>query len=219
MAQLEQFRIYVELSQAEDVLKLLQSKGIICKIHEYNVTGFEFSALEKVASVRTEYHLLVDPKDFTRANELLADNAHELTLEVADDHYLFEFSNQELYEILAKPDEWSELDVQLTKKILTDRGETISADFIESLQHQRLIELAQPQEAPSTWVLAGYFLAVLGGFFGLFIGWHLWKDYKRLPNGAKVYSFNEKDREQGKNICILSLMVFLAICAYQIFLR
>src|SRR5690349_14581653 len=48
--------------------------------------------------------------DFEKANLVLDTYYKELAATIDSDYYLFSFSNQELFEIAAKPDEWGHLD-------------------------------------------------------------------------------------------------------------
>lgn len=64
----------------------------------------------------------IKPEDFTKATEAL-EEYYEMSLNhVESDYYLFEFTDDELFEIISKPDEWGPFDYQLSKKILSDRG-------------------------------------------------------------------------------------------------
>lgn len=52
------------------------------------------------------FELLIDQDQFEQANQLLQEIADTEVREMDPDYYLFSFSNNELREILAKPDEW-----------------------------------------------------------------------------------------------------------------
>ena len=122
-------------------------------------------------------------------------------------HYLFEFTNDELFDILSKPDEWNALDYQLAKKILNDRGREVNDEIIESLKEQRIAELAKPDESNRVWIFFGYLSALLGGLFGIIAGWHLFTYKKTLPDGQRVYEYSEKDRRHGRRIFYLGIII------------
>jgi hypothetical protein len=50
----------------------------------------------------------------------------------------------------------------------------------------------------------------LGGFLGVFIGWHLLTYKKTLPNGNRIYAYSGNDRKQGNRILVLGA-IFIAI--------
>ena len=81
-----------------------------------------------------------------------------------------EFTDEELYDVLLKSDEWNKFDYTLAQKLLSDRGKSIDEELLNSLKKQRLEDLAKPDEGQKPWIIAGYFLALLGGFIGLIIG-------------------------------------------------
>ena len=111
-----------------------------------------------------------------------------------------------MYEILLKADEWNEFDYKLAQKILVQRGKSVDTELLKALKKQRIELLAKPEENQKSWIVAGYIFATLGGLLGIFIGYSLWTSKKSLPNGQKVYSYNEKDRTHGKNIFYIGLI-------------
>lgn len=166
------------------------------------------------------YYVKIRQPDFSKANALLL-NISDVVLEAVDkDHYLFGFSDDELFDLLTKPDEWNELDYQLAKKILKERGRDISAEAMELLKKQRIAELAKPEEHDSFWIYAGYIFALLGGAIGILIGISLLTAKKTLPDGRRVYTYSQADRRHGNQIVVISGIVFILFFineAFEIF--
>jgi hypothetical protein len=158
---------------------------------------------------KQQYFVKIKKADFETVDNILINQAHEHLDTVDKDHYLFTFSNEELYDILSKPDEWSEFDFLLAQKILKDKGEQIDKEKIKKLKNERISELAKPDEKNKGWIYAGYILAFLGGLLGLFIGWHLSTFKKTLPNGERVYGYNVNDRSHGNRILIIGLVMLI----------
>ena len=130
----------------------------------------------------------------------------------APNHYLFGFTDDELFEILVKPDEWNSYDVSLARRVLHLRGREISPDTVQLLRRHRVAEMAKPEPSQPAWIVAGYFLAVLGGFLGVIIGWHLHFHKRNLPDGTQVRAFSPRDRVHGLRIMLLSVFgVFVSI--------
>ncbi len=166
-------------------------------------------------NMQSELQLLVAESDFEKATDLLEKSAERLIKDVDKDHYLFDFSNEELYEILLKQDEWSPFDRKLAQKILKERGQEVDDDLMKSLLKQRINELEKPQEGNKGYIVAGYIMAIIGGFSGLLlvaisvmIGLYLWRFKRTLPDGRKVYLHDKKARTNGMYILILSLATF-----------
>src|SRR5260221_4377450 len=117
------YKKYYEQERADALKQILQENNI------------EFETEEERESLDTLYgdkHFLkqffikIKQEDFLKADAVLKELSLKELATVDKDHYLFEFSDEELFEIISKPDEWNEFDFELAKKILGDRGKTIN---------------------------------------------------------------------------------------------
>lgn len=161
--------------------------------------------------------LKIDNNHFEFADNILL-KFHDIDIEdVSKDHYLFTFTDEELIDILTKPDEWNAFDFQLAQKILKQRGKEVSADFLQSYRKIRIQELRQTEPPQKNMIRFGYVLAILGGFLGIGVGLQLWKSKKTLPNGDSIYSYNESDREHGKKIFIIGIICFSIALIYRVY--
>ncbi len=165
-----------------------------------------------------EFIVRVQPASFSRVNELLHDTAASEVLSAEGDHYLFAFKDEELFDILASPDEWSAYDYQLARRILRERDIDVDTKLLELLKKSRMQELAQPEEKQTANVQLGYLFALLGGVVGLFIGWNMTTARKTLPNGERLFVFQESDRRHGKwitGLSVISLIFWLLFVRMQ----
>ena len=153
-----------------------------------------------------EYRVKLLQKNFQAANQLYTQLLEQQLDSVDKDHYLFEFTDEELIEIITKPDEWNHFDYLLSQKILKDRGKEIKPEVVAVIKNQRTEELVKPAESQREWVIAGYIFAFFGGIMGIFIGWHLYYHKKTLPNGERVYAYFIEDRKSGFNIFIIGII-------------
>ncbi|GHB65358.1 hypothetical protein [Persicitalea jodogahamensis] len=158
-------------------------------------------------SLAPEYIVKVHPSRFSEVNELLHDMAADEVRFVDTSHYLFGFKDEELFDILASPDEWSAFDYQLARRVLSERGIDVDARLLALLKKSRLEELAQPEAKQTANVWIGYLFALFGGVVGIFIGWNMATTQKTLPNGERVYTFGESDRRHGKAIIVLGVVM------------
>lgn len=198
------FRTFQDRFSAEDCALILKSKGFIYEIEEQKplvdpvLTG---SVMEQ------EFRLKLQGKDFTAANTLLEEKSNA-DLDTADTgHYLLDFSDDELREVVAKPDEWGALNYVLAKKILEKRGIHLQEQELEQLKEERLADLAQPHNV-KTVTLVGTYAACL--FFApvvLFIGWHWSHANKTLFNGKRYYVYTKRVRGHGQVLFILGLVL------------
>ena len=198
------FRTFPSLDQADE-LKTLLSENNIESVLGDNVppvdVTFSGSTLNNLIEVR------IKQSDFKKAEEVLERDAKNILDEIDTDYYLFGFTDEELYEVLLKSDEWSSLDYTLAQKLLTQRGKSFDKDLLNSLKNERIKQLAKPEENQKAWIFCGYVFAILGGCLGLIIGYFLWTSKKILPNGEKVFSYSEHDRKQGKYIFYIGLVM------------
>jgi len=158
----------------------------------------------------------IKPHDFEKANSLLAEDETVNVDGVEKDYYLFDFTDEELMDLIHKADEWSAFDNVLARKILAERGKPISDETISAIKEKRIEELKVTDEPQTFWIVFGYIVAFLGGVLGIFIGWHLSTFKKTLPDGERVYDYNESDRRHGKRILYISVVVFAIAFIYKI---
>lgn len=161
-----------------------------------------------LSSHNQDFRIKLLKQDFLKADQILTQiNLNEID-NVENDYYLFSFTDEELIEILSKRDEWGLFDYLLAQKILKQRGKEINIELVNVLKTNRLKELSQPEDNAKTWIMSGYFLGFLSGFVGFTIGFHLNTYQKALPNGDLIYIFSKRVRNHGRNIMIISSIVF-----------
>jgi hypothetical protein len=163
-----------------------------------------------------EYLVKLKSSDFEKADNILTALSSKDLNAVDQDHYLFDFTDEELRDILLKSDEWSKYDYLLAQKILQDRGHKIDTEKIKALKEKRIEELATPDKNQKLSIVAGYVFAMFGGLIAIFIGWHLFSHKKTLPNGGQVYSYSEQDRKQGRIILILGTLSAIIWTAFRL---
>jgi len=167
-------------------------------------------------SASPQFYIKIQQKDFEQADLVLAKVSQEQLTSVDKDHYLYAFSDEELFEVVCKPDEWNEFDYELAKKILAERGKSITPAILDLLKQRRVNDLTKPEEIHKGWIFAGYLLALFGGLFGIFIGWQLYNFRKTLPNGERVYAYNPSNRRHGLRILIGGIIMFIVATAARI---
>lgn len=167
---------------------------------------------------KLHYQILISDMDFDIANRSVADY-YASGVQVPEDYYLYDYSDAELKEILFKKDEWNEFDYEAAKKILQERGESISEEELYLFDQARINSLKNEYEDPQevkNYIIIGYILAVTGCILSLAWGMLLFVSYgiaiailklkKQLPNGERVYYFKEGDRKHGTRILWLSIV-------------
>ena len=213
----EDFLTYQKLSDrtsAIEVSEILTENGIEWRLEDASA-GFDASFANNAFT--KDFRIKIKKEYFERADQLFLElSANELE-NIDKNYYLFEFTNEELRDLLLKSDEWSKFDYLLAQKLLKDRGEAVEEEELESMKKERIAELSKPEESHKGWVVAGYIFAFGGGILGLLIGYHLMSHKKTLPNGERVYGYIESDRKSGKTIFIIGVVFFALAIIYQIF--
>jgi hypothetical protein len=153
----------------------------------------------------------LESEDFEKANAALVKEASVQLDEVDRNHYLFDFSDEELIQLVSKRDEWSDYDFLLAQKILKERGTILDHDELAKLQEKRLQDLNSFEKINPGWLYAGFLLALLGGLFGIMMGWFILSNTKTLQNGKTMHCYSDADRKKGRIMFVLGIIV-LVIC-------
>ena len=202
---MELYKLYYNREQAEAVGAVLGEAGIA---YEIIGTRKSFDPSYAFNSVDPDINLMLRAEDFSQANEVLK-QFYAKQAETVDPHYyLFHFTDKELLDIIRKQDEWGAFDVALAKQILGDRGIPITQEADAISTRQRIVELAQPEDAPLWMFIAGYVLAFIGGFGGFVMG-RLLSATKVLPNGQRVPVYTKSDYAHGRVLMVIGGLLFV----------
>ena len=205
------FKRFIDAEQTKELAEELTKKGIECQLID--------DTLSKEITFSNNSELMIRQSDFEKANKILDERADELLVNINKEYYLFEFTNDELYDILTKPDAWNSLDYKLAQQILKDRGQKIDEDLLKSLKQARITELSKPNKGQALWIIVGYIFSFTISIFGIIIGWYLWKMKKTLPSGEKIYVYSENDRRHGKWIFFIGIILWPIALGIKIFYK
>ncbi len=201
------FQRFINREAAQDVLDLLTRSGIEGRLVE------EVPITDGLTTFQSAPNSLVMLRgaDFGRARDLLQQAADEQAARVTDDHYLFGFTDVELWQVLTKPDEWSALDVTLAQRVLRERGGEMPVADVQEMAAARVRELAQPRDMPVGWLVLGYISAGVGGMLGILLGWYLRTHLTTLPDGRQVPAYSAQTRLHGRVMMIIGTVVFVGL--------
>ncbi|HNR17636.1 MAG TPA: hypothetical protein PKG90_13285 [Chitinophagaceae bacterium] len=226
--QLLTFQLFTDIELARDISERLTRNNIE---HRLEKLPQLLDATIAGVSSSPDYAIKLKAGDFIPAHRALEEYYKKQVDDIEPGYYLFEFSNDELKDILAKPDEWGPLDYQLAQKILRSRGQQIDEVYLKSQKDKRLQELAAPERGNTLigigYLFTGYVLIVsylmyISGSYSfpysifviLLIGRHLAKNKKTLPDGSQVFSYNDADRKHGNTLSFLGIFLLL----FQLFI-
>jgi hypothetical protein len=147
---------YLTFQKFSDEVAALELTTVLKK-HNIDVflenTSPNFDPTFANSALIREYRVKLLKKDFEQAHQLLLELSTTQLDDVDPNHYLFDFSDDELFELINKQDEWSAFDFLLAQKILKDRGKEVTPAAIEGARKKRLQELSSPEESQSGWIV------------------------------------------------------------------
>jgi hypothetical protein len=208
------FRNFLVREEAEAMAELLRNGGLQANFQDNSSLQDPLFA----GSVLPSFHVLLPSSEFERAEELLAQDMGTMTGGLPPDHYLNEFSDKELLDILMSPDEWSAMDQLLAKRSLHLRGKEVPDELIQAARESRLRSLRSPAPSQTAFIVLGYASALLGGLLGIAIGWYINTAKKTLPNGETIAVYNEEDRKHAARLFWIGVIVALGLLAYRVVL-
>ena len=198
------FKRYTDKTDLKIVCDKLKTNSIVFEIED-NTGSLDSNFGNTEFSVN--YVLKIRQVDFEKANNIIEQLTENQLLTINKDHFLFDFSNEELIDVIKKRDEWGDDNYVLAKNILKERGNNLDPEFIKDLELERIKELSKPQDGNETLgKVIGYISAILGGPLGLLIGYYLLNFKKTLPNGESVYYYSEELRKHGRIIIFIGLL-------------
>jgi hypothetical protein len=198
------FRSFYSEEEALSLLEFFKEKGIDCSIVKHR------PIVDKVyigTNYDREFHITIKGSEFNKANEILDFQISQNISQIESDYYLHSFTDEELLEIIEKPDEWNNQDLVISKKILQDRGFSISEAEITEKKLDRIKNLEKPDKEGGLFIILGYFFSLFFGLFGIGFGLLIINSKKTLPDGRKVFVYDIRTRGHGKNILIIGLIM------------
>ena len=168
-----------------------------------------------------EHYLKIQSADFVKANEIVDNLYRAFATTVEDDYYLFDFSIEQLKEVIGNRNEWGDLNYHLALVLLEKKAATGTDIQFAANPEQNIIEVIQPVPV-SIWILAtGYFCLLIPPFLygypavgSLFIGWFIVGASKTSSTGVKYPIYNKASRIHGKVMIILSVIIIVLIVLY-----
>jgi len=117
------FKLFTDKTTAEDFAEVLKQNAIDYKIEEDSLV---FDASFANHPLARDYVIAIKQSDFKNASNAYDEYFAKQLNDVPADYYLLQFSDDELLDILARPDEWGAFDYQLATELLKKRALTFT---------------------------------------------------------------------------------------------
>jgi hypothetical protein len=213
------YRTFNYKPDATEMYEKLSQQGL--KVELERVENELISDKHKVIGI---FYIKLYKEDFLKADRVLFEELNASNLQLPADYYLFSFSDNELYDVLKRPDEWNELDRFWAQKLLKERGIDVNVEIIEP-------DRSKMAEAKKPWILNKYWLLIPLLFFlycyrtlnfaasigTILIGLYIWLGTKTMSNGEQVKAFSPTDRLLGRIVIIASGIVIISIILLKAF--
>ena len=166
-------------------------------------------------AMQYKFMLMIAEDDFERSqNELRSHIAEYFRNAGSEENTLLnEFSDEELLDVIKKPDEWAVEDIVMAQTLLDKRGKHVSDEVVEAYRNKRLEEVRQPKFGGYGTIIIGYIFAFLGGVIGIFLAASL-LGKKRIFNGEKVVIYDKATRTNAIIYLTISILVIIAGIVY-----
>jgi hypothetical protein len=208
------YQKFNDQAAAVELAELFKENGLEFSLED---DSLNFDATFSYSELNKEFSVKLKREDFKVADKILHEASLKAIDQIGDDYYLFQFSDEELIELIQKSDEWSSFDVVLAEKILKKRGREIKPYALAEFRSARIEELAKPYTINPFLLVFFYLLTLLGGIFAIFIGWYIAYQKKTLPNGKSEYIYASRYRNHGILIMILGCISLLITFVLKIY--
>lgn len=158
----------------------------------------------------------VQAQNFPKVNQLIAQSLGELNYEMIKNHHLNQLDDEELQDILLKPDEWTVESVQIAKVLLKERGIDVSDQEVQQMEIERLAEFKEGKAAKPIWIVVYATCMILGIFADLMVliagvSMSLYYGYGKTtaPDGRKYFVYNKQTRTFGRYLFVIGLVLIL----------
>ena len=138
------FQTFNDPGLASAIAGKLRAQRIVCHVEKVEPL-LEPSFFRN--TIEPNIHLKVRTTDLERAHEVLEEHYEHQLQDVDPSYYLFAFTDTELLDIVAKPDEWGHFDFVLARELLAERGLPIPDETIRQMKQQRRRQLSHQRRS------------------------------------------------------------------------
>lgn len=212
------YRSFINLQEAQALEQLLMDHDIP---YDLNVPQTPLDASIIGQGIVTKATIKVFPNDVQRIDALLEKELEQNIEATLASTPLQSYTNEELYDMLQKPDEWTVENTTLAKRILADRGMPVDEAELKRLRETRIQEMRKGKKGSLSMMIFA-FVAIFYGLFtqlslspliGIFAG--LYYNYAKRHdlNGTTYLEYESQTRLIGK----IMIACFLAVAAFKLY--
>lgn len=141
MKDLVNYQTFSTLQEASNLIDLLNENQILFEIDD-SAMRFDISAKE-INPLETGVTIKISATDVEKVNKI---NLHNTATDLISDHYLYSFSDNDIMEIIANPEEWTNEEIELAKKISKQRNLQLTAEIVKSFRKEKITAQVNEQD-------------------------------------------------------------------------
>lgn len=156
------------------------------------------------------YVVKVQQQDFGKVESLVKKEMETQVDHLPSDYYLFQFSNEELLEVLHNSEDWNHLDQTLAKRLLQQRNVNTDGLAVQSVFNEE--EINGKERISAATLVITYLLAAFFAIVGMLIGALMITAKRTMKDGSKMPLYDNWTVNQGWivfNIGLVRTLIFL----------
>jgi hypothetical protein len=133
-----EFQRFPDFNTASELIDILDANRILYQVDDsatrFDIANASTNPMENQVIVR------IKETDFETVNNLCEKKTSQAEENIGVDHYLYTFSDNDIIDVIANPEEWTELEVKIANEIFKQRGLKPTAELIKSVRKEKIQE-------------------------------------------------------------------------------
>lgn len=206
---MSEFKTFMSLTDsviADEMVQILEAHNIAYKLQD---TSKDFDASFANNEAKNSFLIMLNPNDFDKASLLLEENVKLEINDINSQHPLFDFTTEELKDVVKNYDEWHPADVKLARQLLEKENIVVEDSDIKEQQNKKMIVAQAPEKSSLLTLAMGYTFCLMGGLAGIGIAIFLMIGKRTMTDGTKKYIYSKSDRAHGLYMLVAGAIIFL----------
>ena len=170
-----EYQRFPTIESAVELIDILEENDISYRIND-SLGSFDIAA-SSMSPFDKQVVVFIEEDNFEEVNLLFINDNSPKEDNADNDHYLYTFSDEDIIEVIANPEDWAELEVTLAKQIANQRDLKITAAAIKSARKEKMEEQFKVIQETQATVSAGY-------------SWFLWIGILSIINSIDILFHN-----------------------------
>ncbi len=171
-----EYQRFPTIESAVELIDILEENDISYRIND-SLGSFDIAA-SSMSPFDKQVVVFIEEENFEKVNLLFINDNSPKEDNTDNDHYLYSFSDEDIIEVIANPEDWAELEVTLAKQIVKQRDLKITAEAIKSARKERFEEQLKVEAETKAQVSGGY-------------SWFLWIGILSIINSIDILFHNQ----------------------------